>query len=228
MSIQFLLARIEPYMPVVYILGNHDYYGSTIEAALASARRASNGSNLMILENETAIFGDVRIVGATLWTDFEVPHGGPGPQLPLPARRSVAIQVAQRYMLDFHEIFSSPAYGQPRLVSPEELLDRHGESHAYIDEELANPFDGRTVVLTHHAPSPRSLHPGFLGHPSNGAFASDLSLLIERRQPDLWVHGHVHKCFDYMQRQTRIICNPRGYRREYSETGFRPGLVVDI
>jgi Icc-related predicted phosphoesterase len=226
MSIQFLLSHIEPHMPVISVLGNHDYYSGSIASALATAKRAAGDSNLQVLENETAIFEGVRIIGATLWTDFAIPHGGPGPELPLQARRSLAVQVARRYMLDFRAIYGSLDVGQTDLITPEEWLARHTESREFITDELAQPFDGKTVVVTHHAPLPRSLHPDFAGDPSNGAFASDLTDLI--RRADVWVHGHVHHGLDYIEHDTRVICNPRGYPREYAGCRFRPGLVIDL
>ncbi len=43
----------------------------------------------------------------------------------------------------------------------------------------------------------------------------------------LWVHGHIHKQSDYKIKDTRIICNPRGYPDE-PNPHFDPSLVVEI
>jgi Icc-related predicted phosphoesterase len=229
MSMEFLKRHVVPHMPVVTVLGNHDYYGSTIDIGLKAAKRDA-GEHIHVLENDTVIIGQVRIIGATLWTDFEIEHGVDGQELPLDERKAFAIQVCKRYMMDFQTIFRSawPDDGMPGLLTAKELIDRHMESRAYIVAQLARPFDGTNVVLSHHAPSPRSLHPDFKGHPSNAAFASDLSALIDDGKPNLWVHGHVHHFLDYQQGQTRVLCNPRGYRRERDHTGFVPGFVIDL
>ncbi|MGN7804901.1 metallophosphoesterase [Ensifer adhaerens] len=229
MSVQFVLRNISPRMPVVMTLGNHEFYGATIDAGLKTARRMTKGTNVTVLENETFFFGNARIVGATLWTDFEIEHGVES-ELPVPQRKACAINVCKHYMMDFHAIFRSdwPERGIPGLVTPKELIERHIKSRTFIASELADKFDGPTVVLSHHAPLPRSLHPQFKGHPSNGAFASDLSAIIEQGKPDLWVHGHVHHFLDYREGTTRVICNPRGYERERAHTSFISGLVVDI
>ncbi|WHS94224.1 metallophosphoesterase [Sinorhizobium kummerowiae] len=228
MSMEFLLRNISPRMPVVVVLGNHEFYGATIDAGVKIARRMTKGTYVAVLENETLILGRTRIVGATLWTDFEIEHGVEN-ELPLLERKAYAINVCKRYMMDFLAIFGSdwPQRG-PGFLTAKELIERHMESRTFIARELADQFDGRTVVLSHHAPLPRSLHPGFKGHPSNGAFASDLSALIAQGNPDLWVHGHVHHFLDYREGTTRVICNPRGYERERPHTGFISGLVVDI
>lgn len=229
MSMQFVLSHISPRMPVVMVLGNHEFYGATIHAGLQTARRMARRSTVTVLENETIVLGKIRVVGATLWTDFEVEHGITT-ELPLPERKSYAINICKRYMMDFHAIYRSdwPAKGMPGLLTAKELIERHMESRDFIASELEEQFDGRTVVLSHHAPLPRSLHPAFRGHPSNAAFASDLSHLIAQGKPDLWIHGHIHHFRDYWEGTTRVICNPRGYERERAQTGFMSGLVVDI
>lgn len=133
-------------------------------------------------------------------------------------------------MMDFHAIYRSdwPETGMPGLLTAKELIERHMESRDFIATELEDQFDGRTVVLSHHAPLARSLHHAFRGHPSNAAFASDLSAMIAQGKPDLWVHGHIHHFRDYREGTTRVICNPRGYERERAQTGFISGLAVEI
>jgi Icc-related predicted phosphoesterase len=229
MSMQFVLRYISPRMPVVLVLGNHEYFGITIDAGLKTAKRMAEGANVTVLENETVILGGVRIIGATLWTDFEIEHGLKT-ELPLPERKAYAINFCRHYMADFHAIYRSdwPQRGMPGLLTAKELIDRHIKSRNFIASELADHFNGRTVVLSHHAPLSRSLHPGFKGHPSNAAFASDLSAFIAEGRPDLWVHGHVHEFFDYREGSTRVVCNARGYTREQNETGFISGFVIDI
>lgn len=230
LGFEFLARRIAPFMPVVATLGNHDYYGSNISQTLTAAKTMVKGTKVNFLENDTIEIGDVRIVGATLWTDYEVPWGVDGEEFTLPERRDFSIEVCERYMPDFLETCSSDYFsdGKPQRLTSWELIVRHQESRAFIETALTKSFNGKTVVLTHHAPTPRSLHPRFLGHPSNGAFASDLTSVIRKGAPDFWVHGHVHHFFDYVEGHTRIICNPRGYRHEREINGFRPGFVIDL
>ncbi len=229
MSVQFVLRYISPRMPVVMVLGNHEYYGATIRAGIKTAKRMAKRSNVTVLENEVIVLGRTRIIGATLWTDFEIEHGVQN-ELAQPDRKSYAINICKRYMMDFHAIYRSdwPEIGMPGLLTAKELIERHMESRDFIARELKDQFDGRTVVLSHHAPLAQSLHPAFRGHPSNAAFASDLSTIIAQGKPDLWVHGHIHHFRNYREGITRVICNPRGYERERAQTGFVSGLVVDI
>ncbi|MCA2431027.1 metallophosphoesterase [Rhizobium leguminosarum] len=226
-AIDFLHSEIAPHMPVVAVLGNHDFYGLSIDRALEYVRKWTAGTNVHILENEIFQRDDLRIVGATLWTDFEIDAHDFG-HLPKRARRDMAVRECMRYLLDFRVIYRSDTRvgGQSGLITPEEMISRHQESRAYIERELSKPFDGTTMVLTHHAPTPRSLDPRFGGHISNAAFASNLSNVIHAGRPHFWVHGHVHRFADYVENETRVLCNPRGYRHE-AGGGFRPGLVIE-
>ncbi|MBY3328781.1 phosphohydrolase [Rhizobium laguerreae] len=227
-AIDFLHVEIAPHMPVVAVLGNHDYYGSSIDRALEYARKWTVGTNVHILENDTFHRGDLRIVGATLWTDFEIAAHDSG-HLPVRARRDLAIRECMRYLLDFRLIYRSDARAgdESGLITADEMISRHEESRAYIENEIAKPFNGTTMVLTHHAISHQSLDPRFTGHISNAAFASDLSNVIHARRPHFWVHGHIHRFADYVEGDTRVLCNPRGYVGEFGTSGFRLGFVVD-
>jgi hypothetical protein len=130
---------------------------------------------------------------------------------------------------DFQKIFRSDARvgRQGGFVTAKELLARHWESRRFIESELATPFDGTTMVLTHHAILPRSLDEQYAGHISNAVIASDLSSLIHQERPHFWVHGHTHRFQDYVEGSTRILCNPRGQIGESVRNGFRPGFVVE-
>ena len=94
---------------------------------------------------------------------------------------------------------------------PVDAQKLHNESLAFLEDAFAEPFDGPTVVVTHHAPSRLSIHKDFGGDRLNAAFASELDSLIARWQPHLWIHGHVHRSCDYSTGKTRVVCNPRGY-----------------
>ena len=228
-GLELLKRKIAPTIPVVLVLGNHDYYGNTIGGALTEAREGCDGHNIHILENETLVIDHIRIIGATLWTDYQIPWSAED-ELPLPERAHAAVYFCRREMLDFREIYGSPPFreGMPRLIASREIIARHVESKGFISNEMAKPWTGKTIVMTHHAPSPRSLLKQYLGRAANAAFASDLTDVIQRGRPDIWVHGHIHQFHDYIEGDTRVICHPLGYRHERGENGYRPGFVVEL
>jgi len=228
-SIDYLRRNIESQMSIVLVFGNHDVFNSSIDFAIEKARREIAGTRIHLLENQSIEIGGCRFVGATLWTDFAVSVGG-DEHIPPEERRHKAFGLVPYQIADFHCIFRSDPRcpGENGLVTVQEIVRRHKVSRTFIDHELAKPFVGPTVVVTHHAPLVDSFDPRFHGEITNAAFGSDLSDLIARRRPSVWVHGHIHKARDYMADRTRIICNPRGYQRERNISGFQPGFVIDL
>ena len=139
----------------------------------------------------------MRFIGCTLWTDYKLDGD------PQRAMRDAAVGLMDHQLIRYEE---------GRFL-PVQASAMHRRSRRWLDAVLGEPFAGPSVVVTHHAPHARSISPNYVGDPLNPAFASDLSALIRRRRPTLWVHGHVHASHDYRLGTTRVICNPRGYGR---------------
>lgn len=213
-------------MPVVATLGNHDYYGNSIDWALDFVRKQTAGTDVHVLENDTFEIDGLRVIGATLWTDFEVPFGAPdgAEELPVDERRDLAFHVCLREIMDFSEIYRSDERkpGEIGLITIQEMIARHRQSRAFIQAELGRPFDGKTMVLSHHAPSPRSLHPNFVGFPSNAAFASDLTAVIQKGRRWYWVHGHVHHFWIISKTKPASFATQEGISMSGRTTGFGP------
>ena len=132
--------------------------------------------------------------------------------------------MASMQVLDHRKIWSR-ALPVREQWTPAHALALHRRSRKWLETELPRPFDGPTVVVTHHAPHPRSIAERFKASPVNGAFVSDLTSLLENG-PTLWVHGHTHDSFDYRVGRTRVVCNPKGYETENPR--FDPSLVVEV
>jgi Icc-related predicted phosphoesterase len=212
---QMLRHHVPAPTPIVMVAGNHEFYGFGYADELARARKLAATHHVQFLDNDAVIIGGVRFVGATLWTDYAL-FGAD--------KRDQCMLVANQGLNDHRLIGLTQARGA--VFKPVHALTRHLRSRAYLDATLATPHAGPTVVVTHHAPHPMSVHPRFRDSQLTAAFVSDLEPLILARRPALWVHGHTHSSFDYMAGATRIICNPAGYGAE--NPGFDPALVVQI
>ena len=190
----------------------------------APARARELGIHLLD-DSEAEVCG-IRFVGGTLWTDFRVFESL---QDPVVYTREQCMGAVRNELADYFEIYANEVVGGviARTMTPRDTTRYHERTVAYIEEVLARPFDGPTVVVSHHAPHPRSIHRRYLDSPSSAAYASDLTWLIERYKPEFWLHGHVHDSFDYEVDQTRIICNPRGYG-SFPNLSFNPSLVLEI
>jgi predicted phosphodiesterase len=203
-----------PDRPLVYVPGNHEFYGHAHPRLVRrlEARAAALGPHVHVLSDRAVVLAGVRFLGATLWTDFEL-WGDPV--------RSGAAAVEQ--MADFERVQVEPSLSRCR---PEDTVAWHRRSVAWLRGALADGGAPPTVVVTHHAPSARSLNPLYTD-PVAAAFASHLDALVEGSGARYWVHGHTHHCVDYAVGGTRVVSNQRGYPDE-PVNGFDPGLVLEL
>ena len=198
--------------PVIMVAGNHEFFGGRFYRTLEKMREATVGTNIHLLEDDAVTIDGVRFLGCTLWTDMKI-YG--------------LISDWQRYELelkwpDYRKI-RNDRQGYRRLLV-RDTVARHQASRAWLEQQLAQPFDGKTVVVTHHLPTEQSVSPQFRGDRFTRAFASEVDALI-RPPVDLWIHGHTHDSMDYRHQDSgvRIVCNPCGYLPEEPNRSFRAG-----
>ena len=201
---------------ILYVPGNHEFYHGEIDHVRAGLAKTCAELGIELLDRRSIHIGGVRFVGATLWTDFELEGL---------ARVPWAKQVAARAMSDF----VGAIHHRGGLFTPTESCRRHSADRAFIERELqaAEAAGEVAVVITHHAPTPRSIRPWFQGNALNPAFASDLERLIDRYTPPLWIHGHMHDSIDEALGDTRVLANPGGYTKEENPL-FDPALCVEV
>jgi Icc-related predicted phosphoesterase len=201
-----------PDQPVAYVAGNHEFYGERFPGLISKLQQEAEGTNVHVLENESIPLGGYRIFGSTLWTDMalfgDAMLGG----------------LAALAMNDYKHIRNSKDY---RKLRPIDTRMQHEKSLWALKKFLNEGDPGRSVVVTHHAPSALSLHGHRRDDPVSCAYASNLDDLIMATQPLLWIHGHIHHPQRYMIGKTTILANPRGYH-DREESDFDPDLVVDL
>lgn len=205
-----------PAVPILYVPGNHEFYGSDMHEALSDLQKMGRRFGVDVLHGRGVAIGGARFLGATLWTDFAL-NGADAQSI---AR---AMSDAKRGMTDFTLI----RHGPRGLFRPEHARAMHLEQARWIREILAEEFPGPTVLVTHHLPHPRSIHRKYWGSPLNPSFASDLSHLMGAPVA-AWIHGHTHESCDYVEGGTRVVCNPRGYGPFELNAAFDPVLTIDI
>ncbi len=254
--------------PVVYVMGNHEYYDREFDEVLPAARAAARGTQVHVLERNSVTIQGVRFLGTTLWTSFGDWHPG-------------LVDQAYRQMNDYELIHATrwyessrnfawytrqcraahlplpdddPAFEVASKFHPAISYQAHLRSVAWLNRMLDRPFDGPTVVVTHHSPTFRSLAAfgitaeHFLPENWNGqtfsddlrrvaAYASPLDALLARHRDDidLWTHGHLHAGLDVVSQGVRVLCNPRGYASRLASRLFRddaenplPGRAPDF
>jgi Icc-related predicted phosphoesterase len=200
-------------VPVLYVSGNHEYYSSGyLEDVQEQLAAQAKGTSVQFLERQVVDFGGVRFLGCTLWTDYRLRCNR--------TQRQLMEHASLR--LNDHRLIRARG---GELFSPEHALRDHEISRAWLANELSQSYDGTTVVLTHHAPHPLSVHPRYSGDALNAAFASDLTELLHKA--DFWFHGHVHDSFDYRIGRCRVVANQRGYARDVWSAAKANDLVFE-
>jgi Icc-related predicted phosphoesterase len=205
-----------PDTPVVYVPGNHEFYGARLPDALEELRTEAQRLGVHFLDGDECILGGTRFLGTTLWTDYEL-YGS------APADLERAMADAAIEMNDFRMIQWTG--GEP--LAPALVRDMHLTGVAWLAERLAEPFAGPTVVVTHHLPHRQCIHPKYEGTRFNPCFASDLDHLV-RAPVALWVHGHTHESIDFLVNGTRVVCNPRGYLPHEPNPSFDPVGTLEL
>jgi Icc-related predicted phosphoesterase len=211
-------------VPVLYVVGNHEAYGLCLDDVREQLAIVTKGTSITVLERDTADYGGVRFLGCTLWTDYRL----------LPDRFQQELMAHAATRLNDHRRIR---LRNGDLFSPEQALAEHETSRDWLARELAKPYDGTTVVVTHHGPHPLSVHPRYDGDDLNAAFVSHLTELLGRA--DYWLHGHVHDSFDYLVEGCRVVANPRGYatnstscgsfaQLRFENPGFQYACLVDV
>lgn len=224
--------------PVVFVPGNHEFYTGVMSTTLMELRRASADTNFHTLDCGEIVLGGVRFLGCTLWTDFavhiETPEGLQSD--PERAARQAGLVLADFkaiHVLEDEEVgMSTGPKRTKRLFTPEDSMALHQVHRAWLWEKLQEPFEGSTVVVTHHTPHRGSLAEHYAADWVSGAFVNELPLAFFE-VPVLWVHGHTHTSFDYRVGRCRVVSNPRGYmlasRPQTPENArFDPSLVIEV
>jgi Icc-related predicted phosphoesterase len=207
-----------PDVPVLYVAGNHEHYDERIGRLHEKLREAAVGSNVRILENETLEMDGYRFFGATLWTDFSLFDDRPSAMLAAGAKGTG--------MNDYRKIRRADT----GKLQPKHTAMLHADTRLALTRFLASGDRARSVVITHHAPSIKSVATGKEADDISAAYVSKMDDLIAEHGPALWIHGHIHEHRDYVIGNTRILNNAFGYPTSNGAEaiGFRSDLVVEL
>lgn len=200
-------------VPVIYVPGNHEFYGATYQKLIRQMTAAAEGSNIHVLAERAVDIEGIRFHGTTLWTDFSL-FGTP----------EFTGAACQQVMNDYRFIRREPTYSKMRSV---DIFHIHKRAIAWLAESLESSPNDKNVVVTHHAPSALSLDVGDRDKAIGAAYASDLHGFLEKYRPTWWIHGHVHSSLDYLIADTRVICNAKGHKRRLNFS-FKSEFTIEL
>lgn len=210
-NIEQLIAFIDGlqnrFKKVLYVPGNHEVYKHHLETwnGIINQRMSLELQNTEFVDAssvKSVIIEDCRFILGTLWGD-----GG--------------ASFNDRYIVaSFLNDFRLVRCGQDRKFMVQDMIDMYNESKVKIKELLKSQFSGHTIVVSHHMPSRRLVAKRFWPQDgsdgANGGFVGACDDILEASNaPDVWIHGHTHCRVDEMLYNTRVLCNPTGYRGEW-------------
>lgn len=204
-----------PDRPVIYVLGNHEFYRQHWTTLIDQCRAEAADSHVHFLENESAVIDGVRFLGCSYWTDFR--GRGAGTQ-------AMAMQVSADGLSDYRLIACGPA-GKRRLLTPADVFARHQESHVWLDRAIASSEEP-CVVVTHHGPSMIACAPKYQGDWLTASFLNDHDAML-RAPVRAWIFGHTHDSGQWEVNGIPVLANQRGYPRE-GNPGFSWDTLIEV
>ena len=252
--------------PIIYVCGNHEFWGQDYFEQIANMQKITSFpeySHINFLNNSSVILNGIRFIGTTLWTDL-------GSYLDWEDNNYVIKYFS--VMGDFKRITAKKWYNTENINKINKLLEQHGVVKEKINEiiekqlfnplleieenkkateflikELEKPFDGTTIVVTHHLPFKEVwmklfnikedlLNKNFINQENifleaaRGKLQPSMDLLMlnlysnnllpllkSKKAPNYWLHGHLHIAVDEIIGKTRVMSSPVGYYKQSSE-----------
>jgi Icc-related predicted phosphoesterase len=201
--ISFIEEVSERFNSVIYIPGNHEYYNGVVNNTFALIKEQfQHLGNVYCVDNEVVSIDEVDFICGTLWTDFDRNN---------PISKLNASQMMNDY--NIIAIQEDNPIGKIRRFTPDDAYAIHQKSVEFIFDSIKKAKDNNKIpfVVTHHAPSYKSIALQYVNDKVNGAYASDLSERIIACPPKFWVHGHIHDSMDYFVGDCNVVANPWGY-----------------
>ena len=212
---------VKRFAKIIYVLGNHEYYrGHIIKTREIIDETFSEEfftDKIEVVDSARKIeLNGLRILAGTLWTD-----AGKG---------DISVISAIKYgMNDFRLITGSNGYP----LHPNETMAIFDKTVEQFKQWLNEPFDGKTLIVTHHLPTYQAIDPIFKEdyHRLNGGYASSLDNLILDHEPDYWFFGHSHMSNNFHLGKTHLMSNPRGYVNKNGDPEnkqFDPNFLIEL
>lgn len=206
--------------PVVFVPGNHEYDNLDFDEAHERLRELCHALDIQWLERETCVIDGVRLVGTTLWTDFDALAADTDTLGVALAKRAKAFRAADFYL----EKAQMRRNGAPFMA--EQMREQGLACQQWLTDALRTPFDGPTLAITHFAPTLASADPRYGVTPGTAGFCNALDALLPLA--DCWMHGHLHCAHDYIKDGCRVVANPLGYAKKGEQADFQPDRLWQV
>lgn len=188
-------------------MGNHEFYKHYDVATLPDGYQLQIRPNVISHYNDIVHIGDTDIIISTLWSTI---HDEDAPY-------------TEKYISDFYRIDY-----QGQTLTAASFNAEHARCLAFLKQAVTRSTASKKIVMTHHVPSFRLVHPKHAGSSVNGAFTVELEEYIQNSDIAYWIYGHSHTNIDAQIGNTWCISNQLGYVEANEYFSFDPGKCIEI
>jgi Icc-related predicted phosphoesterase len=188
---------------VIYVPGNHEYYGSdlaTLKEEQGVIKQIS--PNVFCINNHTLTIEGVSFICSTMWSGISF--------------------VAAQYLSDYRAIKDYTFNDENEI---------HENSVKFLNEEIQKQKEegNKIVVVTHHLPSFQCISEKYKGNPINSGFAGNEDAIMQNH-PEIkyWIHGHSHDRSTFQINQSLVCRNPLGYVQYDEHKAYNFETVINI
>lgn len=195
---------------VIYIAGNHEYYGGTYQHINERiAYEIKHIKNVIFLNNNSFTIDNVSIFGSTFWTPITT--------------NPVDAYTITRLLNDFlHIRYSFEDQDGIEMwkenITPAIVTGLFYQAVSEYTDWIMASKAKINIVLSHHAPSIMSAKKFYREATDretlllNQCYSFDAETILPMLDKvNLWCHGHMHNNADYYMGKTRVLANPYGY-----------------
>jgi predicted phosphodiesterase len=216
-----LLRRLYPSKRILYVAGNHEYYGNRLDLLDDQLREECRRHDVDYLQCDSVEIDGVVILGCTLWTDF----AAYAPVVSV----SKAGRMTEGVLNDYRAIQTmSKSRGVPRRIRWQDTVEVHKRHRTWLEKEITCHRGKPLVIVTHHAPSLALCHPEYRNDPVTAAFCNRMGDFVEQCGANYWICGHTHWPEQVRIGKTLVVNNSCGYPGELSGERYDPSLILEI
>ncbi|MEO3711502.1 metallophosphoesterase [Roseateles flavus] len=212
-----------PWDHVLFVPGNHEYDQLDFLETHSRLADVCESLGITFLERSSIVLSGIRILGTTLWSDFDALTATL--KGPVDNEKAIAIREKAFRAANFYLRKNSTLAGGAQLLAAD-IRELGLTCQKWLTTALAEPFEGKTLVVSHFAPSLRSADPRYGITPGTAGFCNSLDHLFP--YVDVWAHGHLHCPNIYQAGRCRVVSNSLGYRAKGEQVGFIPDFTFDL
>lgn len=191
----------------IYIPGNHEYYGVTIDHGNTILSDICSRLGIKLLAPGSITIDGITIVGTTLWS-----HIG-----------STNTEIIEYSITDFSAIrdFNVDAYNT-----------NHKNDVKFLKSVIDVSTPKTCLVVTHHAPSRElvKITSKLFKYSTDlsEAFGTPITDSFDTNNIISWIYGHSHRNRCKVINNIQLLTNQLGYSGERVEVTYNPWMVIEV